>query len=180
MTEAKMDVTSHVMNRLDISTGMKFEEFRSRFEEAAPSFDADVVERLVQRAAPWEDMQAAVREMAPHALIRYVTIDAGPVMALAGNRTQAVEYLLGNHVIAETMFRHDPHAMLYAPLRVLLYSNAVGEAVFSIDQPSTVFGSLGIDEVTEIALGLDDKVAALLAFLLVVVAFPPQSGTRHG
>ncbi len=40
-------------------------------------------------------------------------------MSLAGNRTQAVEYLLGNHFIAESMFRHDPHALLCAPLRVL-------------------------------------------------------------
>ena len=180
VSEVRLDVTSHVMNRLDITTGMEFGDFRSRFEEAAPAFDAEAVDQLVQRSAPWEDMQAAVREMAPHNLIRYATIDTSPVMALAGHRIQAVEYLLGNHVIAETMFRHDPHAMLYAPLRVLLYSNADGEAVFSIDQPSTVFDSLGIDEVSQVALGLDDKVASLLAFLGVVVTFPPPSGTRHG
>ena len=34
--------------------------------------------------------------------------------------------------------------------------------MFSIDQPSTAFGSLGIDEVTEVGLSLDRKVAALL------------------
>ena len=86
-------------------------------------------------------------------------------MSLAGNTTKAVEYLLGNHVIAESMFRHDPHALLYAPLRVLLFSDASGDAVFSLDQPSTAFGSLGIDEVTQVGFGLDNKVAALLQFI---------------
>jgi hypothetical protein len=75
---------------------------------------------------------------------------------------KAVEYLLGNHVIAETMFRHDPRALLYAPLRVLVFSDAEGDAVFSMDQPRTAFGSLGIAEVTAVGAGLDRKVANLL------------------
>jgi hypothetical protein len=69
------------------------------------------------------------------------------------------------------MFRHDPRALLYAPLRVLVYSDAEGDAVFSLDQPSSAFGSLGIDEVTRVGVGLDDKVAALLQFLGVHATF---------
>jgi hypothetical protein len=61
-----------------------------------------------------------------------------------------VEYLLGNHTVAETMFRLDPRALLYAPLRVLVYADADGNAVFPLDQPSAAFGSLGIAEVTKL------------------------------
>jgi hypothetical protein len=46
-------------------------------------------------------------------------IDATELLAIAGHRTKPVEYLLGNHVIAESMFRYDAHALLYAPLRVI-------------------------------------------------------------
>ena len=63
---------------------------------------------------------------------------------------------------ADRLVRHDPRALLYAPLRVLVHSDDDGNAVFSIDQPSTAFGSLGIDEVTAVGLSLDRKVAALL------------------
>jgi hypothetical protein len=42
---------------------------------------------------------------APNALMVYATIDAAPLLSLAGHTTKAVEYLLGNHTIAETMFR---------------------------------------------------------------------------
>ena len=89
-------------------------------------------------------------------------IDALPLLSLAGHTTQAVEYLLGNHAIAETMFRHDPRALLYAPLRVLIYADADGNAVFSMDQPSAAFGGLGIADVTKVGESLDRKVVNLL------------------
>jgi hypothetical protein len=60
------------------------------------------------------------------------------------------------------MFRHDPRALLYAPLRVLVYSDPDGNAVFSMDRPGSAFGSLGIAEVTDVGLSLDRKVANLL------------------
>ena len=60
------------------------------------------------------------------------------------------------------MFRHDPKAMLYAPLRMLVYSDADGNAVFTMDQPGPAFGSLGIAEVTAVGEELDRKVVNLL------------------
>jgi hypothetical protein len=160
------------MSRVDISTAVPFDAFRSRFEHAAPAFDAEPFQRIIEAGGSWADVQTAVERMAPHRLMRYATIDASAMMSVAGHTTKAVAYLLGNHVIAESMFRHDPRALLYAPLRVLMFSDAGGNAVFSLDQPSTAFGSLGIDEVTRVGLGLDDKVAALLQFLGVDASFP--------
>jgi uncharacterized protein (DUF302 family) len=49
---------------------------------------------------------------------------------------------MGNHVIVEQMFRHDPRAMLYAPLRTVIWEDTTGNAWYTIDQPSTQFGSL--------------------------------------
>lgn len=171
MSSSAVNTSSHVMSRVDISTAVPFDDFRSRFEHAAPAFDAEPFQRIIEAGGSWGDVQTAVEETAPHGLMRYATIDATPMMSLAGQTTKAVEYLLGNHVIAESMFRHDPRALLYAPLRVLMFSDAGDNAVFSLDQPSTAFGSLGIDEVTRVGLGLDDKVAALLQFLGVDAPF---------
>ena len=171
MSSSGVNTSSHVMTRVDISTAVPFDDFRSRFEHAAPAFDAEPFQRIIEAGGSWADVQTAVERMAPHRLMRYATIDASAMMSLAGHTTKAVAYLLGNHVIAESMFRHDPRALLYAPLRVLMFSDAGGNAVFSLDQPSTAFGSLGIDEVTRVGLGLDDKVAALLQFLGVDASF---------
>lgn len=166
-----VNTTSHVMTRFDFSTGVPFDDFISQFEHAAPAFDPQPVQRIIETGGSWADVEAEAQRTAPHQLIRYATIDTTAVMSVAGNTTKAVEYLLGNHVVAESMFRHNPRALLYAPLRVLIFSDAGGDAVFSLDQPSTAFGSLGFDEVTRVGLELDNKVAALLQFLGLDFAF---------
>lgn len=154
--------TPHVMTRVDVRTGIPFEQFRAAFERAAPRFDPVPFQRIADSGGSWPDVEDAVAAMAPHQLMVYAVIDATELLALAGHRTAAVEYLLGNHVIAESMFRHDPHALLYAPLRVLVYSDSTGDAVWSMDRPSDAFAGLGHDEITAVGLGLDAKVAALL------------------
>jgi uncharacterized protein (DUF302 family) len=150
------------MTRVDIPTGMGFDDFRAAFERAAPPFDPAPTYRIVENGGSWDDVRATADANAPNGLMVYATIDGTALLPLAGHRTKAVEYLVGNHVIAETMFRHDPRALLYAPLRALLYSDPDDNAIFSMDRPSTVFASLGIAEVTEVGKSLDLKVAALL------------------
>ncbi len=159
----------HSMTRVDVSTGMPFDEFRAAFEKAAPPFDFETTYGIVTGGGSWDDVRAAADANAPNGLIVYWTIDATPLMGAAGNRTKAVEYLVGNHVIAESMFRHNPRALLYAPLRVLVFADADDNAVFSIDRPSTAFGSLGVDAISAVGEDLDRKVAALLRVIGVDV-----------
>jgi predicted RNA-binding protein (virulence factor B family) len=45
---------------------------------------------------------------------------------------------------------------------MLVYSDSDGNAIFTMDQPGTAFGSLGIAEVTKVDEGLDRKVVNLL------------------
>jgi hypothetical protein len=152
----------HGMTRVDVDTGIPFEQFIAALEKAAPPVDRTAVERIAAAGGDWDAVRAAAAENAPHDLMVYAKIDARSYFGIAGHHTPAVEYLIGNHVIAETMFRHDPKALLYAPLRMLVYGDADGNAVFTMDQPGPAFGSLGIAEVAEVGLELDRKVANLL------------------
>jgi uncharacterized protein (DUF302 family) len=158
---------AHTMTRIDVYTGIPFDEFLTAFESAAPRYDPIPMQRIVEAGGTWDDVRAKVAENAPNELMVYAKIDAVPLLGVAGHDVKAVEYLLGNDIIAETMFRHDPRALLYAPLRVLVYSDPDDNAVFSIDQPSSAFASLGIAEVAEVGLGLDRKVANLLRVIEV-------------
>lgn len=85
-------------------------------------------------------------------------------MSLAGNTRRATEYLMGNHVIAETMYRHDSAVSLYVPLRCAIYEGAEGTR-FSIEQPGANLASLGRDDITEVGIELDRKLTKLLAAL---------------
>jgi Domain of unknown function DUF302 len=152
----------HAMTRVDIATGVAFDEFVAAFEKAAPPFDRAHVQRIIAAGGSWDDVRAAVAKNAPNELMVYAKIDATELLSVAGHHTSAIEYLVGNHVIAETMFRHNPRALLYAPLRMLVYSDSDGNAIFTMDRPSDAFGSLGIAAVTKVGEGLDRKVVNLL------------------
>lgn len=152
----------HTMAPVDTSTGMPFEVFVNDFEEAAPAFDPLPVQRIVESGGTWDGVRAAVAKNAPNELTRYAKVDGVPLLEVAGHRTRAIEYLAGNHVIAETMFARDPKALPYAPPRMLVYSGADGQAVYTMDKPSPGFGSLGIAAVAAVGEGLDRKVANLL------------------
>jgi hypothetical protein len=50
-------------------------------------------------------------------------------------------------------------------MRVLVHADANDDAIFSLDQPSTVLASLGVAAISEVGHELDHKVAALLAVI---------------
>ena len=156
---------THEVRRLTIAVGAPFEEFRARYEDAVPPLDAARREALQAAGADWQAILDAAAENAPHGFMIYWSSDVGSLMRLAGSTRRCVEYLMGNHTIAERMYRHDPAVMLYAPLRTAIYDDAEGTAWFAIDQPSTRFASFGVPAITAVGIELDRKVAALLEFL---------------
>lgn len=103
----------------------------------------------------------------------YFRNDVHPVMTLAGDNADCVAYLMGNHVIAGRMFRHDPRAMMYAPLHTVIWEDKAGDAWFTVDQPSKQFASFAIPEITEVGNELEHKLASLLD-----VSVPPELRER--
>ena len=164
--------TEHPMVRLDIPTGIPFDAFISAFERVAPLFDLGAELPAGESQRSWQDFQAAVAAKAPNELMIFGKIEATQAMALAGHQTKCTEYLLGNPVTAEGMFGYQPAVLLYAPLRILVHSDDHDRAIFTLDQPSVVFGGFGIPQVTEVGVGLDRKVANILKLIGVE---PPEA-----
>jgi|ERR1700754_1339294 uncharacterized protein (DUF302 family) len=79
------------------------------------------------------------------------------LQARSGHRN-AVQYVIGNVLIATRMTQYELGAGLYAPLRIVLYENKSGSATFEYDQPSTLFGQYGDERVTTVAKDLDQKI----------------------
>src|ERR1700733_3740917 len=78
-------VTTYVVNRISIPTGMAFSEFRSRFEEAVPPLPLVQVRELVSRGSPWGDMVDLVQRAAPWGFLIYWTNDVDRIVRLAGD-----------------------------------------------------------------------------------------------
>jgi len=158
-------VVPHVVNRIDIVTGISFDDFIERFEHVVPSVDMDALRMIEDRGGSWEDIVAALAANAPHELMVYASIDVLGLLRVAGHATRAVEYFVGNHAIGEKVFREEPKWFLYAPLRMLVYSAPDGRAVFSMDQPSTVFDGLNNPTAARIGREMDLRTARMLKAL---------------
>ena len=160
--------TTYAVRRLSVPvSGVR--EFQRAYEAAVPDLPLREVQELLSRGAPWQEMIDLINARAPNGFLIYFRNDVHPVMRVAGDSADCIAYLMGNHVIAERMFRHDPRAMLYAPLHTVIWEDADGDAWFSADQPSTQFSSFGISGVAEVGIELDRKLANLLDVLDVEV-----------
>jgi hypothetical protein len=158
----------HVVNRLVIDSEDTFDDLRERYESLVPTVDfAELVE--VIETGDLSRLQQYTDDHAPNSFVNFWALDPMPIMRLAGHQRRAITYLMGNNVIAETMFRHDPGIILYAPLRTAIYDNTVGRARFSIDQPSGKFASFGDSRIAEVGAQLDAKVAELLRLMSLPV-----------
>jgi len=164
MTADAETETTYAVRRLNVPVpGVR--DFQRAYEAAVPDLPLGEVQDLLRRGAPWEEMIDLINTCAPNGFLIYFRNDVHPVMRAAGDQADCIAYLMGNHVIAERMFRHDPRAMLYAPLHTVIWEDADGEAWFSVDQPSTQFSSFGISAVAEVGIELDRKLGGLLGVL---------------
>ncbi|HUB56354.1 MAG TPA: DUF302 domain-containing protein [Mycobacterium sp.] len=163
--DGSIETISHQVDRLTIQIDDSFDGFRHRYEQAVPVFQRGRFDSLVERGVNWETVLEATAENAPHDFILYWSHDFTSLMSLAGDRGRCVEYLMGNHTIAQRMYRYNPAILLYAPLRTAIVEDADGVTRFTVDQPSTRFGSFNTPQITKVGIELDHKLATLLAFL---------------
>ena len=160
-----IETISHQVDRLTIRIADTFDGFRDRYEQAVPVFQSERFESLVERGVDWQTVLEATAENAPHDFILYWSHDFTSLMRLAGDGGRCVEYLMGNHTIAEKMYRYDPAILLYAPLRTAIVEDTAGATWFTVDQPSTRFGSFNTPQISDVGIELDRKLAALLEHL---------------
>ena len=162
-----MSTIPHTVNRIVVDANCSFEEFRKRYEAAVPALDQQLVTSLIQQQKNWNDIVAEVNARTPSGFFIFWQMDAMPMMRLAGHEGNCIEFLMGNFTIAEQMFRWDPAAMLYAPLRTLLYTDGNGTTRFAIDQPTSIFSSFNNSAIAAVGEDLDQKLDALLKTLEV-------------
>jgi hypothetical protein len=142
-----IETVSHRVDRLTIQIDDSFDGFRNRYERAVPEFQTDGFDSF----------------------IRHWSQDLTSLMGLAGIRGRCVEYLMGNHSIAQRMYRYNPAILLYAPLRTAIVEDAAHATWFTFDQPSTQFGSFTTLQIAKLGTELDRRFAALLEHLCAPV-----------
>jgi hypothetical protein len=139
------------MEHVAIEATKPFEAVKAALESLVPPLDPAVPEAL--RQSDIERAKEVLRRGPEFAI--FSTRDHGGLLRIAGLARKAVQYEIGNPLTATRMTQLELPAALYAPLRVLLYENEAGRAVFEYDRPSSLFGQFGDARVTAVGHELD-------------------------
>jgi uncharacterized protein (DUF302 family) len=154
-------VIDHSDRRLLIALPEGYESAREHYEMLVPEFDSARFSQI----ASWQATLDLAEISAPHGFMRYARMDVTALMASSQSFWKATQYLMGNHTIAERMFRHEPSVMLHAPLRTLLYADADGDTKLAVDQPSLLFASYDNPDIAAVGRELDALLVGLIELL---------------
>jgi uncharacterized protein (DUF302 family) len=156
------DVTQITVEHIRVVADTPFDNVIKTFEAQLGKFNPEAYKWLSEKG-DLEGVREKIDGMAgPSGFMVFRTSDHGVLLRLAGQKKKAIQYLVGNPLIALQMTQHDIRAGLYAPLRVLIYENEKGKSCVEYDQPSSLFGQFGNPKVTEVAIMLDRKLEQLV------------------
>ena len=151
----------HPSRRLVVALPQAYDEARERCDSLVPEVD---FARLSEMAS-WQATLELAEINAPHGFMRYYRSDITAAMSGSPSLWKTTQYLMGNHTIAERMYRHDPSVMLHAPLRTVLYVDPDGDTKLAVDQPSLLFDSYDKPEIAAVGRELDGLLAGLITSL---------------
>jgi len=150
------------VNRIEVEAAVAFGTLRRAFEAEVPPVDAAHVRELLSQGAEWRRLTLETAGPGIHRFVRFWTDHPTPVMRVGGADIPSAVYLIGDYATAARMFRHDPGALLYTPIRVELHATRAGATVLSVDQPSSTLGSFGNNKITQAGFELDRMLGDLI------------------
>jgi uncharacterized protein (DUF302 family) len=151
LTETATSQRSIQIQHIAIRSSKSFADVKASLERLVPKLN-DEITRLIA-SGNYERLKKILEEGAELSI--FLFRDHGSLLKIAGQTKKAVQYEIGNPLTASKMTRHRLAAGLYAPLRVILYESETGGSVFEYDQPSSLFGQYGDEQVLLVARGLD-------------------------
>jgi uncharacterized protein (DUF302 family) len=158
-----MSTSTFTVKHIRVETAKTSHEVTKNLERGLGRFDPAVLRLPPSTGERVADARSRIEAMAgPSGFMLFGTTDHGELLTLFGVPTKAVQYVIGNPLLAFEMTRHHVAAGLYAPLRVLIYEKD-GMTVLEYDRPSTLFGQFNDAEVDAVASVLDEKLEALVA-----------------
>jgi len=157
-------ITSHfTIDHVRLVTDKNFTDVTRSLEDHLGRFDPTVLQSLRPDTDRVDDVKSRIEAMArPSGFMLFGTIDHGELLSLFGQKRRAIQYVVGNPLIALQMTRHNVAAGLYAPLRLIVFEDENGETHIEYDQPSSLFGQFNDDRITSVAEQLDRKMEELV------------------
>jgi len=146
------------VEHIRISSERSFADVRRRLEETLPKLDVSIADAL----RSGDHQRATEFDANGPKLSIFEQRDHGSLLQIFGGGRNALQYEIGNPLTSSKMNRYKLSAVLYAPLRVVLFEDERSKAVFEYDKPSSFFGQFGDERVTEVGRDLDVELETAL------------------
>lgn len=173
--DAAERLVGYSATRVELATNARFDVLRAALEGIVPELsDAAALGRLADDG-DWASFTRALAWESPSGFVRVWSTHPQPLMKAAGSDTASAVYLLTNHAIGARLFRHDPGALLYSPVRLELHAARAAGTIVSFDVPSARLRSFGVNKITQAGGELDRALGDLLEEL----ALPRPSVLRR-
>ena len=157
-----MSRSKFIVEHIRLTALKPFDEFISAFEGQLGRFEEDVYRELEDGVDPASVRDRLEGMAGPSGFMLFRKIDHGELLRIVGEPRKAMQYLVGNPLLAIEMTRHAIGAGLYAPLRVLIHEVEDGKTCVEYDLPSSLFGQFEDDRVSRVAAMLDRKLEDLV------------------
>jgi uncharacterized protein (DUF302 family) len=134
------------------------------------------LEAQLGQRADWNALQQAVdngtfeqatqlieQQLGTSGFTIFSKLDPGDLLTLSGTPTRAVQYALGNPLLAIQMIQHAPEVALYAPLRLAVYENQAGKAVIAYERFTSQLAQYSHPQIAAVAQLVEQKLEELVA-----------------
>ena len=140
------------------------------FEQVVEAIEARVgranhfgFKKLIDAKASYAEVESAVSSMVGSSdFMIFAYFESGQVLSLCGKPKQAKLYIIGNPLIANQMYEHNPAVGLYVPLRLFVYNDYNSKTHISYDQPSSLMSQFEDQNILKVAQMLDTKLEKLV------------------
>ena len=129
--------TPITIEHIVVSSNRSYEQVIDALEaQLGLKADWDKIAReLITTNASWEQVvQIIEQQLGTSGFIILSKFDQGALLNLSGKPTRAVQYALGNPLLAIQMIERAPEVALYAPLRLAVYENYPGKSAVAYER----------------------------------------------
>lgn len=151
--------------RVDVATDKPFDTVVTDLRaELGRASTATLMEHLAA-SSTFEDFSAEMTALAGSSnLIEVAFLDWGGVLTLAGTRTRAKLFVIGNPLTATKLLSAGgPDVGLYLPTKIFVYEDADGTTHVSYDRFGPILSGRGNEQLTKVAGVIDGVLAGLAA-----------------
>jgi uncharacterized protein (DUF302 family) len=154
------------IEHVTVATGVPYEKLVAAFEAELGRFDPAAAKALVERRAPWSEVEKELERLGgTHGLMIVAGANQGAITSLSGKLKRCMLYLVGNPVIADKIIAIDIRASFYVPFRLALFDNEEVGGVISYDRPSSFLATLSQPELKQFGALLDQKIDGVIKAL---------------